>query len=188
MNMRLVKTYLKENYHVSNYQIAQIEFLFKTLFSELSKMLVMGILFYQYLDLYLFALCIMLYLRTTTGGLHFYTYIGCLTVSILYIGTAIVLLPNVVPPLPSCVQIAALLASILVCHFTGPVTSKYRPELSRQQFCHFRDITCRGIFVYALILYVIPENRFLQVGFWIIILHSLQLLAAKIRKKGEYAV
>lgn len=179
----MIKEYLKEKHHVSNYEIAQIEFLFKTIFSELSKMVIMGILFHEHLGLYLFALCVMLYLRTSTGGLHFYTYIGCLTGSILYVGSAIILLPNII--LPSYLQLGALLISILTCYRIGPVVSKYRQEPSPQKFQHCRNITCTGIFVYALITYIMPENQYIIVGFWIIILHSLQLPIAKIRKKGE---
>ena len=40
------------------------------------------------------------------------------------------------------------------------------------------------IFLYTLVLYIMPENRYINTGFWIIILHSLQLIAAKIQKKG----
>jgi hypothetical protein len=35
-----------------------------------------------------------------------------------------------------------------------------------------------------LILYIIPQNRYMVAGSWMIILHSLQLLAAKILAKG----
>ncbi len=179
----MIKKYLKENYRVTNYELAQIEFLFKTVFSELSKMVIMGILFHRYLGLYLFALCVMLYLRTSTGGLHFYTYPGCLAGSIAYLGSAVVLLPRLV--LPSYLQSAALLVCMLVCYRVGPVVSRYRPEPSPEKWRHCRNITCAGIFIYALASYIIPNNRYIIVGFWIIILHSLQLPAAKIRKKGE---
>ena len=178
----MIKKYLKEKHHLSNYEIAQIEFLFKTVSSELSKMTIMGIMFHKHLGLYLYALCIMVYLRSTTGGLHFYTYAQCLTGSILYIGSAIFLLPNIT--LPSYLQLVLLMICILTCYRTGPVVSRYRQEPSPQKFQHCRNITCIGIFIYALITYIMPENQYIIVGFWIIILHSLQLPIAKIRKKG----
>ena len=40
------------------------------------------------------------------------------------------------------------------------------------------------IFFKSLILYIIPQNRYMVAGSWMIILHSLQLLAAKILAKG----
>lgn len=82
--MKTFKQLLKEKYHLSNYQIAQLTFLSKTVFSELSKILIMGVIFHKQLPLYFFSLLIMLVLRCSTGGLHFYTYVGCLTTSIIY--------------------------------------------------------------------------------------------------------
>ena len=70
----MIKNYLREKHQISNYQIAQIEFLFKTIFSEFSKIMIIGLLFHNQLEAYLFALCIMLFMRCSTGGLHFYTY------------------------------------------------------------------------------------------------------------------
>jgi hypothetical protein len=68
----MIKNYLREKHQISNYQIAQIEFLFKTIFSEFSKIMIIGLLFPNQLEAYLFALCIMLFMRCSTGGLHFY--------------------------------------------------------------------------------------------------------------------
>ena len=45
--MKTIKKHLQETYHLSNYQIAQLIFLFKTTISELSKIIIMGILFYN---------------------------------------------------------------------------------------------------------------------------------------------
>ena len=94
--MSTVKLFLKEKYNLSNYQIAQLVFLLKTLSSELSKMLIMAILFQNHILLYIFALIIMLCLRCTTGGLHFYTYLSCLVASTIYLWLAVVLLPRMI--------------------------------------------------------------------------------------------
>lgn len=181
--MELIKKHLKEKYQLSNYQIAQIGFLFKTLFSELSKMVIMGIIFHNQLALYLFALFVMLFLRCSTGGLHFYTYLGCLGSSIAYVGLALLVLPLI--KLSTHMQLLLLLICILVCNVVGPVVSKYRPTPSKELYSRGKKTTCMFIFIYSLALYIIPENAFLTVGFWIIILHSLQLIVAKIRKKGD---
>lgn len=181
--METLKKYLKTTYHLSNYQIAQIIFLFKTIFSELSKIIIMGIVFHDKLTLYLFALFIMIFLRCSMGGLHFNIYAGCLITSTLYLWLAVYILPNAA--ITKYLQIAALLLCILICNYTGPVISKYRPEICKERFAQCRQFITIFIFFYALILYIIPENKYLYVGFWVIILHSLQLLVAKIQKKGE---
>lgn len=182
--MELIKKHLKEKYQLSNYQIAQIAFLFKTLLSELSKMIVMGILFHNQFTLYLFALFVMLFLRCSTGGLHFYTYWGCLACSIIYIGLALLVLPFI--KVPTYLKLLLLLICIFICNFVGPIVSKYRPTPSKELYTRGIKTTCMFIFVYSIALYMIPENKHLTVGFWIIILHSLQLIVAKIRKKGEH--
>lgn len=181
--MEMIKRRLHEDYQLSNYQIAQLEYLFKTVTSELSKMIIMGILFHDRLGLYFFALFVMLFLRTSTGGLHFYTYTQCLAASILYLWLGIVVLAGI--QLPSYIQTLFLLICMTTCYFIGPVVSKYRPNPTPESFKRFRNITCTFIFIFSLILYIMPAHPYMLAGFWIVILHSFQLLVAKIRKKGE---
>ena len=183
--MSLLKNILKEKYNLNNYQIAQLSYLFKTLASELSKMTIMTIIFHDKLLLFFFALLVMICLRCSTGGLHFYTYFQCLIVSIAYIWLALNCLPKL--PIAPWVQFLLLLLCIIICYHIGPVTSKYRPDPSFQRRKLYRNTTCNFIFFYTLLLYVIPKNDFFAVGFWIIILHSLQLIIAKILKKGDNA-
>lgn len=181
--MKTIKKHLQETYHLSNYQIAQLIFLFKTTISELSKIIIMGILFYNQLGSYVFALFVMLFLRCSTGGLHFYTYIGCLSTSIIYMWLAVLVFPSI--SLPAFIRLPLLLTCIVSCYIIGPVVSKYRPKPSTRLFVRGRNTTCLFIFVYALVQYIIPDTPILRAGLWVIILHSLQLAIAKIRKKGE---
>lgn len=181
--MNTFKQYLKDTYNLSSYQVAQIIFLFKTMASEISKIIIMGILFHNHLALYLFALFVMIFLRSSMGGLHFYTYAECLATSILYLWLAVYVLPKIT--IATYLQLATLLICILICNHIGPIISKYRPDVCKERFAQCKKFITIFIFIYALILYIIPENKYLNVGFWVIILHSLQLIVAKIRKKGE---
>lgn len=177
------KVYLKNTYELSNYQIAQIFFLFKTIFSEVSKILIMGLLFHGQLPLYIFALFVMFFLRSFMGGLHFYTYLQCLLGSALYLGLSIYVLPNI--SIQLYLQIILLLLSILICNRIGPLTSKYRPESCKRHFTKYKRLVITFILLYTLILYIMPRNNpYLCVGFWVIMLHSLQLIIAKIQTKG----
>lgn len=181
--MDRIKIYIKDKYGLSNYQIAQLAFVFKSTSSELSKILIMGIIFHNHLKLYAFLLIVMCFLRTFSGGLHFYTYNRCLLASTIYIGVIISILSKI--SLPLYVQLILLTMCIISCYTIGPVLSKYRTHFPEKQLYICRNITCLTIFLYTLILYIIPENPYLTAGFWMIILHSLQLFVAKIRKKGE---
>lgn len=179
--MKTFKQHLKEKYDLSNYQIAQLTFLGKTIFSEISKVFIMGIIFFKHLPLYIFALLIMLVLRCTTGGIHFYTYIGCLTTSIIFLWSGIILLPNIAVPLN--VKLILLLLCIISCYYIGPVPSKYRPAYRSKFIQKCKLIISTFIFLYTIVLYVMPESPYINVGFWIIILHSLQLIIAKYTRK-----
>lgn len=181
--MNRINEYIKEKYGLSNYQIAQLTFVFKTAASELSKMLIMGIIFHEELKLYAFLLIIMCSLRTFSGGLHFSTYYRCLLASTMYIGSIVSILAKII--LPIYVRLFLLTFSIIVCYAIGPVLSKYRTHFPERQLYLCRNITCFIIFIYAIFMYIVPENSYLVAGFWMIILHSLQLYVAKIRKKGE---
>lgn len=175
--MKSLKQVLNEKYHLSNYQIAQLYYLWKTVSSEISKVLIMGIVFYKNLPLYFFALFIMLILRCSTGGIHFYTYIGCFIMSLTYLWIGIRLLPHI--SLSIYWKVFLLLICALICYRTGPVPSKYRPVYSQQFIKKCKLVISTFILLYTLILYIIPESQYLIVSFWIIILHSLQLLIAK---------
>ena len=82
--MQAIRNSLMEKYGLSRYQVAQLTFLAKTVASDVSKMFIMAILFHRQFTLFLFALAVMLVLRCSTGGIHFYTYFECLAGSILY--------------------------------------------------------------------------------------------------------
>lgn len=170
-----------EKYHLNNYQIAQLIFLGKTLASEISKIIIIAIIFHHQLDLFLFALVILLILRCSTGGIHFYTYTKCLAGSILYFWLAMILLPQL--PLSHTLKILFSVLCALICYGVGPVPSRYRPPYTNKFIKQCKSIITTFLLLYTFILYIMPESQYIIVGFWIIILHSLQLLAAKYGRK-----
>ena len=180
-NMKTLKNHLKEKYNLSNYQIAQLGFLAKTLASEISKMIIMAVIFYKHLPLYFFALFIMLILRTYTGGIHFYTYIGCLVTTTIFLLLGIIVLPNIAIPLN--IKLFLLLLCIITCYLIGPIPSKYRPPYSEQFLRKCKLIVSSAICIYTFVLYIVPDSKYMIVGFWIIILHTLQLIIAKYTRK-----
>ena len=93
--MKNLNIYLTGKCHLSNYQAAQVVFLLKTILSELSKLLIMAILFRRQIIYYLFGLLVMIFLRCTMGGLHFYRYSQCLLASIIYIWLSVIVMPQI---------------------------------------------------------------------------------------------
>ena len=177
--MNNFKANIKQKYNISNYQAEQIIFVIKRLGSELSKLL---IIFLEDFLSFLFQLIFMCFLRSFSGGFHFYSYWSCLLASVLYMSSLVFIFPNIT--LPLYMQIFLLSISFCICYLIGPVLSKYRINFPKKQLYFCRNVTCSIIFLFSLILYIIPQNRYMVAGSWMIILHSLQLLAAKILAKG----
>ena len=58
-------------------------------------MLIMGILFRNEILLFLFQLIFMCFLRSFSGGFHFYSYWSCLLASVLYMSSLVFIFPNI---------------------------------------------------------------------------------------------
>lgn len=181
--MQVIKQSLTKKYGFSNYEVAQLEFLFKTFASEISKIIIMAILFRNQITVFLFALFVMLLVRCTTGGIHFNTYLKCFIGSTLYLWLAIVLLPQII--LPPVLRILLCVLCALICCRIGILTSPNRLEPTETFRKQCRVIVTAFHLVYACLLYIMPESQYIIAGFWIIILHSLQLLAAKYKRKEQ---
>ncbi len=179
-----MKEWLKRNYQFSDYQIAQLGHLCKTLFSEISKLLIMAVIFCHKPDIYLVSVTFLLLLRTATGGLHCKTYLTCLLASFTYMFFCIELLPLF--QLPFAIYPVLLCGCIPVNYILGPVTSDIHVPLTETRIKKGRIRAALIILILLIFTCIYPNSKYTVVCFWITIVHSLQLLYAKIRKKGAH--
>lgn len=177
-----MKELLKSTYQFTDYQIAQLEFLTKTLLSEISKILIIGLFFLKELPFFFVSMLIISLLRTSTGGLHCRTYFSCLAASWCYIIFTIKLLPLL--PIHQTPAMILLVICIIIDYRIGPVTSDVHMPLTETSKNKGRLCTLFTIITFLFFMVFYPENTYVITGFWIIISHTLQLIAAKIRKKG----
>lgn len=177
-----MKELLKTTYDFSDYQIAQLEFLGKTMLSEFSKVFIIGLFFRDNLKLYFISMFILLLLRMSTGGLHCKTYMSCLVASCVYIIGTVKILPLIPVNIPTIIIFLVLCA--IIDYKVGPVTSDVHMPLTEASKEKGRICTVLTITALLVLTFIIPENPYILVGFWIVISHTLQLIAAKIRKKG----
>lgn len=177
-----MKEILKTYYQLTDLQIRQLDFLRKTLLSEISKLLIMGFLFRKQLDVYCVSVLALCLIRTSIGGLHCKTYLRCLLSTTAYMVICLVLLPPVAVSLP--VKASLLLVCAAVNYLVGPVTSDVHLPLKPSQIQKGRTCATALILIFLMIICIIPENIYVIPVFWIMIVHTLQLVAAKIRKKG----
>jgi len=181
--MKQLEEKLRSKNKYTEYQIQQILYLVKTISSEASKILIMIIIFRNQLLSYFLALIIMFFLRSFSGGIHFNTYMGCLLTTILYFVLAIKLLPQMT--LPFAVKVLLLCLCMILSTRIPPVTSKYRPTLSKPKIILCQNITTTFTFIYIILLNIFPNSHLITVGFWVIILHFLQLITARILQKNK---
>lgn len=172
--------FLKEHYQFTDLQIAQLQYTWKTFASEFSKLLIMGLLFRHDLGKYIFSVIIMLLLRTSTGGLHCKKYITCFLVSFSYMFLSLMVLPMV--PVNKVFQMILLFVCMVCNYYVGPVTSAVHRPLSTGCVKRVRVQAFLIIFFYLTLMYIVPENSYFTCGFWVIILNTLQLVAAKVQK------
>ncbi len=176
-----MKELLKSTYGFSNYQIAQLGFLAKTLFSEISKIFIIGLFFWKEIPFFLICTLILCLLRTSTGGLHCKTYISCLITSCFYIIFTFKVLPLI--PISQIPAMILLVICAIADYKLGPVTSDVHLPLTERVKQRGRICTVTVISLFFILMYIIPENLYVITGFWIIISHTLQLIAARIRKE-----
>lgn len=177
---------IQDKYGYSDYEIAQVRYLLITLASELSKFLIFALLwgYRGQLREYLFAIFIFFMVRSSSGGIHFKKYISCLLGSFLYLLLCINVLPLLI--LTKWIKLLVLFFCILLTHAFSPVVSKYRiPPDERKRRSSQREIFV-VIFFYFIAMYIMRPNSLLDIGFWCIVLHTIQLIIAHIAERRRH--
>lgn len=178
-------TLLSEEFHFTNFQIKLIWYRLLSLLSEISKILLMGIFFfyYGYFTEYLFAAAVLIFIRTCTGGIHLKHYTTCLIMTFTFLFLSVCILPQF--PMTKLAQLLCMLLCFAGNAYAAPIVSGCRPEPDGIRIRKAKVQASIIICIYASILYVIPEHPLITVGFWIIILQSAQLVAAKLIKQTK---
>lgn len=176
-----MKRYLQEKHHYSEYEIQQLEYFFKTFFSEISKMILFGILFFPVIDRYGIAILFMWVCRSLLGGIHFKTYLGCLSGSFLYLLFVLALSHFIYPD--KFLQTSFILLCIVLILYIGPVVSVYRKPPGKTKIRKIKLLFSVFMLSYCFSMWLFPEHIYFNVGFWSVVVHSLQLMIAKIQRK-----
>lgn len=151
--------------------------------SEFSKIIIFFIIF-TLLELtteYIIALFSMMLLRSHGGGLHFKHYISCLLVSFAFLSGSI-LLATYITPHQLFIYISMLLCGI-IGYCLVPITSVNRPAASSEQVRKCKRNTVIIISLFFIIVCICPTNIYLNIGFWTVILHILQLTVAHLVRR-----
>lgn len=175
-------TYLEKEHNYTSYQIRLVHYVITALLSEFSKFMIMG-LFFHFLSLlpeFIFCIVIFSFLRRYSGGLHCSSYLSCLLLTFFYLFCCIVILPPC--SFSKFTMLLMLTVSIAVIYRIAPVPSHCHAELSAKQCQRYKTVLSGFCFLYFIALFILPVNHFLSCGFWVIIIHSIQLLAAYMKE------
>ena len=162
------------------YKKQLIKYFFQCVLSETSKIILFGIIFTRFhlFKEYIFALILLILLRTNGGGLHFKHYSSCFIMSLTVLGLSILLGKTVC--LSSFIICIILLTSIILAYKLVPVVSSNRPPADNKPIKKSNKNTCLIVIMYFLSMCLVPINQYLNIGIWIIVIDICHLLLAKL--------
>lgn len=192
--MQSILNKLQREYGFSDYQIKLLRFSFTGILYDVSKTLIFAVYFTVIgkLPEFLFALIPLILLRTKSGGIHFKKYWTCFLFSFLYLALVIHVLPNV------ALHPLAVYPVLLVCAVTdylvGPNTLKARVTAqdvilrdAQENRIRKAKIECfQVVLIVAVLMFLFPENRYLIVSFWTVVVHAVQLVITKILREVRF--
>lgn len=182
---------VQNEYGFSDYQIKLLRFSFTGILYDVSKTFIFLVYFFATGKLleFLFAVVPLILLRTRTGGIHLRKYWTCFLFSFLYLYTTINILPATVTVHPLVIYLILLLCAILD-YLIGPAAMKKRPVVTDEFIVNKKMEMMKKakiqafqvVFIVAVLFYIFPDNQYLIVSFWTVVLHTLQLSITKLLK------
>lgn len=184
--MQMLSNFIDENLNINEHDKKMLIFSITCIFYDVSKLLLFIIIFalLHRLDLFLFAFILLLPLRLSSGGLHFKHYTSCLLFSLGYF--LLVTIPLAGISIPGEITLISLGLCTIVNGVLSPILSASRPPLPENKIIRCKKKTLLATSFGFLLLILFYQTKFFAVGYWTILLHSVQLIIAKLRKKrGE---
>jgi len=177
-----IHSYLQETLNYTNFQIRVLKYFFQTIFAEISKFLIMCIYFSLCGNLheYIFGVLVLSFLRLSSGGLHRKTYWGCFLYSFLYLFACIQILPRI--NLLGHIQTILLILAVFIGWRVGSVPSPLKRHVTskQRQRCHLFFVIGLSCYIFFSITFF-RDSIYRNIGFWIIVIHIIQLIIAKNR-------
>ena len=186
--MKKFLNHLQLSYGYSDYEIELIEYFVLTMASELSKLIIIyGFFIYwgKAVECTV-ALGALLFLRATGGGFHCEHYISCFLMSFSFIFASIYL--SEIFFLNRLFFVASMILCMGVAYLMVPVVSHHRPKPSPELISRSRIINFVFLIFGFVLVLTFYTNHFARIIFWVIALHTIQLLLTKIDKGGKYHV
>lgn len=175
--------FLKNKYRYTDYEIKLIRYTLSTIISELSKFIILGILFALFFDFqyYSYSIFLLLFLRRYSGGYHCKTYISCLIFSFTYIFLSTLVMPQLC--LPLLVKLLLLILATVIINLISPIPSTYHRNLSQYQIIRYRIYINIFLIIHIFLMLKFSNNQLTIIGYWEIIIHTFQLTIEYIKRR-----
>lgn len=168
--------------YLSKHEKAILRFYIVGTLSDLSKALIFFLIFYSmgihkefFYGLFFFVL-----FRVYSGGVHCKTYFQCLLLSLLLLSSGIFLGIHIFLTKIYCI-ICSVICGVITCRLS-PIQAPTRPKASKEFITTVRIKEAIIIGAYIVALAVLKTNTPLNIGFWLLIIHTIQLYVAYIRR------
>lgn len=181
----------QKEFGFSDREISLIQYSILSICYDFSKILLFSVFFYvtgKFIN-FLFALVPFLFLRCKNGGLHFKTYLGCVTFSFIYLYLVINVLPVYITlPLWAVCVIVVLCA--VINYIVGPTSLNRKKEKSADYIRKTRIQTLVLTGAIALLILASAQTtkmrEYSMVCFWTLVLHALQMAITPKMKEVKY--
>ena len=180
--MSEIKTHLETVF--TPYEVELIQYFFLCIAYEGSKFIIM-LFFFRNLHLqneFLTEIFVLITLRNFYGGIHFKHYLSCFAFTFGFVVTGLLLAHLIF--LNNDTQIIILLLALFISCTIKPITSSNRSPLSRKQEAVYHICGITIILLHILCFIFCKTFPYRNICFWVIVLHTLQLIVAKTITKG----
>ena len=153
--------------------------------NELIKIIILIIFFklIGHLPLFLFSFCILMSIRTYSGGLHFENSIACFFFSLVFFLLSVVILPKFFL-LNFYHGLIIGLSGVLILSLNSPRPSALRPIINKKRRKTFKLLSALSSTICLVILLTLIKSPiFFTCGIWTIFLQAMQLFLGKEEKE-----
>lgn len=184
--MKILSDYMTNEMSLNPSEQKYIIFKFKCIIYDFSKFIIISI-FFAFAGLFkefLFASMISIPLRIYSGGLHFKHYLSCFLFSFGYFLLLVYGFSFI--SLPIYLSTILMVFCSIINFYLSPIQSASRPPLPIAELQRVKQKTVLISLYCMLIILLFYHTPLASVGYWTILLHSMQLIIAKlIKKDGE---
>lgn len=165
---------------ISHSDIRKMQFGLQAFTNELSKFILLILIFkaLDQLSLFLFSFVILLSIRTFSGGLHQSSNIKCFLISLTFFSLT-VLLPTFIT-LTKTDGLYILGVSLVTIYLLSPMTSSFRPIANQKRRQAMKMFAVFFTILWSIMFYItIDHSTYFTAGLLTIALQALQLMIGK---------